>query len=253
MIGIYKITNLINNKVYIGQSINIEKRWTRHKSDSKHKHEPLYKAIRKYGLENFKFEVIEECSLIQLDDLEVKWIKYYNSCNYKFGYNISDGGKANRHFMKISVELLDAITLELIKTTDSYLEIAKKFNVTRDLVRRINLGITWPREGLTYPLGNHRVYAETRAIHYCIDCGRQISSIAIRCQKCSVRHLQEIGAASFKTNIPEKPILIELLKKYNFVEVGKQYNVTCNTVKKWCIKYQLPSHAKELKEYLKTI
>ena len=71
MIGIYKITNLINNKVYIGQSVNIQQRFKKHKTKYKdisneESNKILYKAMRKYGLENFSFEIIEECSINQL-------------------------------------------------------------------------------------------------------------------------------------------------------------------------------------------
>ena len=89
--------------------------------------------------------------------------------------------------MKISSELLDKITAELINTTDSYLEISNRFGVTRDLVRRINLGITWFRENLSYPLGSHNVVIKTKIAHYCVDCGAQISAAAIRCNKCSAK------------------------------------------------------------------
>ena len=51
--GIYKITNLVNEKVYIGQAQDIEKRWREHKCSSKSNNQILYRAIRKYGLENF--------------------------------------------------------------------------------------------------------------------------------------------------------------------------------------------------------
>lgn len=62
MTGIYKITNLVNGKMYIGQAVDIEERWIRHKRDWKiDKTKVLYKAIRKYGIENFSFEIIEEC------------------------------------------------------------------------------------------------------------------------------------------------------------------------------------------------
>ena len=65
--GIYKITNLINSKVYIGQSRNIEERWKEHieKGNNQNSEEynyPLYQAFRKYGIDNFKFEILEECS-----------------------------------------------------------------------------------------------------------------------------------------------------------------------------------------------
>lgn len=66
MIGIYKITNNINGKVYIGQSIDINKRWKEHKYRSqipnKEYDKYLYRAFRKYGLENFTFEILEECT-----------------------------------------------------------------------------------------------------------------------------------------------------------------------------------------------
>lgn len=88
MIGIYKITNNINNKSYIGQSIQIEQRWKEHKLKynwEREKTKPLYLAFQKYGLENFTFEIIEECKEEQLDIKEKYWIDFYNS--YKEGYN----------------------------------------------------------------------------------------------------------------------------------------------------------------------
>ena len=65
MIGIYKLTNKINNKVYIGQSINIENRFQQHKNNClnenlKDYNTKFYRALRKYGVENFTFEIIEE-------------------------------------------------------------------------------------------------------------------------------------------------------------------------------------------------
>lgn len=96
MIGIYKITNKINNKVYIGQSIDIEKRWRAHiyRSTKEEYQEYLYQAIRKYGINKFDFSIIEECSSDQLDEREQYWIEYYDS--YKNGYNMTIGGNGNR-------------------------------------------------------------------------------------------------------------------------------------------------------------
>lgn len=93
MVGIYKIKNLINNKIYIGQSHNIEERIKRHKKRKdyeEYKDIHLYRAMRKYGIENFSFEIIEECSIDRLDEREIYWIKYYNSFNE--GYNETLGG-----------------------------------------------------------------------------------------------------------------------------------------------------------------
>ena len=95
MIGIYKITNTINNKVYIGQSIDIAKRWREHKRrafvQNKEYNKYLYNAFRKYGLENFSFEIIKECPREQLDKLECFYIRQYNSCNELYGYNETGG------------------------------------------------------------------------------------------------------------------------------------------------------------------
>lgn len=96
MIGIYKITNNINNNCYIGQSVYIEERWKEHKSKYNWEREnkkPLYLAFQKYGLENFSFEIIEECEPEQLNLKEQYWIDYYNS--YNNGYNMTSGGETN--------------------------------------------------------------------------------------------------------------------------------------------------------------
>lgn len=94
MIGIYKITNQINGKCYIGQSIDIEKRWKQHISDAKNSNRKkcpyFHKALIKYGIENFKFEILEECLIDKLNEREIYWIKFYNS--YENGYNLTPGG-----------------------------------------------------------------------------------------------------------------------------------------------------------------
>lgn len=96
--GIYKIENCINNKIYIGQSIDIAKRWSSHRADAfnpniaKKYKSSLYNAIRKYGLDSFQFSIVERCASEELNDKEMFWIKYYNSNNPKFGYNMTSGG-----------------------------------------------------------------------------------------------------------------------------------------------------------------
>lgn len=99
--GIYKITNTINGKVYIGQSININKRFKTHLSDLKYnRHHNIYlqKSFNKYGPEAFEFKVIKFCPIEKLDDLEKKYIFEYNSINEVFGYNLVDGGHKYRFF-----------------------------------------------------------------------------------------------------------------------------------------------------------
>lgn len=88
---IYKITNNQNSKIYIGKtSSTIEERWSKHKYAYLIYDWHLYRAMRKYGIENFKIEKIEECSDNILNDRERYWISFYNS--YNNGYNSTEGG-----------------------------------------------------------------------------------------------------------------------------------------------------------------
>lgn len=95
MIGIYKITNIVNQKCYIGQSIDIQARWTKHLSVYNKQSTPdyeLYRAMNKYGISNFTFEIVEECDKQSLNEREIYWIQYYDSFNN--GYNMTIGGTA---------------------------------------------------------------------------------------------------------------------------------------------------------------
>ncbi len=90
MIGIYMIRNKINNKRYIGQSRNIRRRWAGHRwSAGKFKYE-LSKDLKKYGIDNFEFSVLEECSINELNEKEKEYIRLK-----KPEYNISSGGPGN--------------------------------------------------------------------------------------------------------------------------------------------------------------
>ena len=96
MIGIYKITNTKNSKVYIGKSTNIERRWKEHirhsKDECTKEKSPIHKAINKYGADSFVFQVLEECEEELLNDREMFYITLYDSVNKKNGYNITSGG-----------------------------------------------------------------------------------------------------------------------------------------------------------------
>lgn len=90
--GIYKITNKENGKVYIGQSIDCERRIKEHCYPSRYKDGLVIDvAIHKYGADNFTFEIIEECNQEKLDEREIYWINYYNSKGN--GYNLTSGGQ----------------------------------------------------------------------------------------------------------------------------------------------------------------
>jgi len=93
--GIYKIVNIVNGKILIGQTKNLNKRWNGHKSllrRGKHENPHLQNAWDKYGEQNFKFEIILPCPVSDLNSKEIELIKKYNSTDQNIGYNIMDGG-----------------------------------------------------------------------------------------------------------------------------------------------------------------
>ena len=89
--GIYTITNLINNKIYVGFCTNLFERYKNHKYElfgNRHKNSHLQNAVNKYKIENFLFEILEECDEIYLASQENYWCNLLNVHNRKYGYNI---------------------------------------------------------------------------------------------------------------------------------------------------------------------
>jgi group I intron endonuclease len=248
MCGIYKITNNINGKVYIGQSIAIQKRFNRHKTTAYNINDeaynyPLYQAIRKYGENNFSFEVIEECDLDLLDSREKYWIQFFKSDNRNFGYNQTPGGDSSFKNLKITWDIADKIVYLLRDTELSQEEIAEKFNVSQSMVSYICSGISWRKEGIKYPIREKSSQRGNIVKKYCLNCGKEMDSksIAKYCMSCK----QE----EFEKTHPSREELKFLIRNKTFVEIGKMYNVSDNSVKKWCDKYNLPRLKKEIKSY----
>lgn len=93
MIGIYCWTNKLNGQKYVGQSIDIMQRKYQHEHNWKVEPSAIHTAMEKYGLENFIFTILEECSVEELDAKEQFWIAALDS--YKHGYNCNKGGQQN--------------------------------------------------------------------------------------------------------------------------------------------------------------
>ena len=149
---IYKITNDINDKIYIGQTINsIEYRFRSHinETNNSDKQNKFHQALLKLGINHFKVEQIEECPNEQLNEREQYWIQYYDSVNN--GYNTTWGGSNGTHYDR--QQLLNLWNQGLIIQ-----EISDKVGIDRGL-----LGQILKTENITQEEINARRYLASRS------------------------------------------------------------------------------------------
>jgi group I intron endonuclease len=128
--GIYTITNLVDGKIYVGRSSNIKQRFYKHKRyarDNNHINLHLKNAFNKYGIDSFKFEVLEECDLALTPSLEMYWMNLLQSFDRKFGYNKASGNPNGS--IKHSLETI--IYFKNLKRSDKELNRLKTMNIGR--------------------------------------------------------------------------------------------------------------------------
>lgn len=154
--SIYKITNLINNKVYIGQSNNPERRFKQHCCNCEFSIISL--SIKKYGKNNFSLKIIEK-DIQNFNEREKFWIQYYSSNNREFGYNITDGGEnppiskgEKNSLSKYSNKCIELIQKELINNDKTFQEISMDYNITVEYLSALNRGFARKNENFNYPL-----------------------------------------------------------------------------------------------------
>ena len=155
--AIYKITNLINNKIYIGQTVHPNKRWKEHQQRAKTHYDdyPIHLAINKYGAKNFSFEILEWTE--QYDDEEARLIKEYNSISPN-GYNLIEGGHSpimlgeGHPRNTISNQNVLNIIQALKENKLSDRELALQYDVSDKIISDINHGYSHKQENETYPI-----------------------------------------------------------------------------------------------------
>lgn len=242
-IGVYKITNKINNKCYIGQSIDIERRWKQHiqciyNINLKEYFNPLYEDMRLCGINNFDFDIIEFCNKEELLLHETYWINYYNA-----EYNRTAKWEYQINPKKLNPELVEEIQNILINDKDdlfSYNDLSEIYKVHRDTIEDINKGLSWHNSKLMYPLKERN----KNKIKNCIICGKEIkNSKSNMCKSCYC----EQNKKNFD-NIPiDRDGLKKLIRENSFLSIGKIFGITDNGVRRWCDKYNLPRKTSDIK------
>lgn len=151
---VYKITNNINGKIYIGQTNNLKRRIQEHKHD-KRKDTYLYRAIHKYGWENFSVEILYQGE--DYNQEEKKWIAYYEAQNRDKGYNLVSGGQdssgEDNPGAVLTQQQADRI-IELLKDENdlSCEQIAEEAETSVKNVYNINSGVAWATDNIQYPI-----------------------------------------------------------------------------------------------------
>lgn len=168
--GIYLIRNLKNNKIYIGQSVDIKRRWQEHlrsgqpekycvknNRDSK---TPIHLAMQKYKIENFQIQILEICNREKLNEREKYWINIFNACDKNIGYNITSGGQDNfalkgeKHSQaKLTENEVKEIKKLLKNSSLNLSEISLKYhNISKSTISMINQGKIWYDKDTSYPI-----------------------------------------------------------------------------------------------------
>ena len=156
--GIYKI-NYDNGKIYIGQALSIWSRANEHNSKNIY---PCDKALKKHQATIEILEIIQD--ILLLDDIESKWINYYNATDKNIGYNILKNGNAsgkrgvdncNAIFNQSQID--EIVDLLINNTKLSYKDIANQYMVSQNTIFNISQGYTYFNPNLSYPLrkNNH--------------------------------------------------------------------------------------------------
>lgn len=206
MIGIYKITNKVNGKAYIGQSINIERRFREHKYISSETNQSLVRAYKKYGRENFEFEVLEECTLDNLNEREIFYIN-----TLKPQYNRTSGGDGSPKHI-ISEETRKILSKKAKEQWERLPE--------EDKQRIIKHNLKKPKIG-------HLVSKETREKLRQHNLGKKQSKETIEKRKQTFIEKRKNGYVQNNEKHKKKVICIETGEIFNSLkEAGIKYNLT---------------------------
>lgn len=235
--GIYIIKNKINNKVYIGQSVDIMCRWYAHKNSAKGKSQDSYTKIHtvmnELGIDNFYIEILEECEYSKLDEREIYWIDFFNS--YKNGYNMTLGGDSNRGESNGRHLLTEEQVIEIRLAYGNKIPFREVYNKYKGIISKRGLQKVWHFETWKYILPE--VYTEENRIWH--------ATMA----KANIDGNKKLGKNNKERACNEEEILKmrELREKgLSYKKISEIIGRSASTIRKYCLFQECPSNNKIL-------
>lgn len=265
MRGIYKILNIVNNKVYIGQSEDVYKRKSQHfyllENDS-HVNKHLQNSYNLYGKDSFVFEVLYEAEEGEcLNEMESNFIKEYNSNDYNFGYNLTSGGEGYKlnedvkqrigfgnRFKKSNLTEEEVEDIKIMMSNGiSRKDIAKKYNVSFKVLTNISTGANFKyiRPDLNEVIHCYKqkeIDIRNNTILDMYDSGMRIIDIVNKTgyscsivEKCVYKYRKNRRFHKFsrrKLSYEEELEIIDYYcnKKFTTTKISEIYNVSPNTI-----------------------
>ena len=248
---IYKITNIVNNKLYIGQTRKtIEERFQAHINKAKqHTNRYLYDAMNKYGYDNFIPSEIEECDDSLLDEREMYWIAYYNTTDKQYGYNMTTGGGGgdtwtnNPNKEEISKKLSAANKGKPHNMSSSWKE-----NITQS--NKKNKTIFINKEEFEHDIKNFMSIEEI-----CTKYSISRKTFYNKCKEffnatpTEIRGDRLTHSNTMKINLDEEQLLQLLLQEKSLEEMANFFDVSKETIRRNIIQY----YGKNLKDVRKDV
>ena len=231
---IYIIKNKINEKVYIGQTLrSVEERFKQHMKPSNHKkHYKLYRAMNKYGNDNFYYEILESnvCEDI-IDEREIYWIEKYDS--YKNGYNSTPGGDGRVIFKNIDINYI----VDELKKGKSIKELSCEFNVSRETIKRSLIRYDYKIKDIQNRKivnSNAQKKINRNVVRELHEQGKSVKEIAneLNCNVKTIRRIKHELNLDFErprydyTNINDDNIIKDKLNGMKVEDILDKYNIS---------------------------
>jgi group I intron endonuclease len=216
---LYKITNTENKKVYIGQTNNPSLRWSQHKSNAKYDrgNQVITRAISKYGVNSFEFDVIATClTQDDVDIVEEQMIRQYDSRNKEKGYNIDTGGNTSPRTPEVLKKISDALHKHY-ETHNGWLKGGTLTEEWKENISKSSIGKEGTNTGKTFS-----------------DEWRNKISASLTGKTLSEEHIKNLSE-SHKGNIPSnRKITLEIAE-----QIRTEYSLENITQKQLGVKYGL--------------